>query len=160
VNRETELYDELGRTKSELYRLRRKVEHRCIDAYCTICDVLMTTPYEIWEETPLSGEILMTEKITTFSLIKELKEAELRHWYTQDELNSSVEDGTFNKEEADNISRNGDVEDLITDTGAEILLTKTTTGTYLIISQSVDGHGNLSVVTKRPKFKRRQHDQA
>jgi hypothetical protein len=150
--REEELSKELGQTKSELYRLRRKVEHRCIDAYCTICDVLMTTPYEIWEETPLSGEILMTEKITTFSLIKELKKAKLRHWYTQDELNSSIEDGTFTKEEADNISKNGDIEDLIIDTGAEILLIKTTADTYLIISQNVDGHGCLSVVTKKPKW--------
>ena len=124
--REEELSKELGQTKSELYRLRRKVEHRCIDAYCTICDVLMTTPYEIWEETPLSGEILMTEKITTFSLIEELKKA--------------------------NISKNGDIEDLIIDTGAEILLIKTTADTYLIISQNVDGHGCLSVVTKKPKW--------
>lgn len=103
---------------------------------------------KIWKETELSGHFPNMPETLNYEQVQALENDLVRIRPSDQEIQSMVDEGSLTEKEATVMRQDGDVDDLLSERGADILKLVDDNGTeFLIIAQNVDGHGRLMVVT-------------
>ena len=101
---------------------------------------------KIWRETELRGEIKSQRVLSFGESRRALRSDQIQVLLSEELILEMLEEGSFDEKEADKAREVGTVDDLILDSEGDVTEIKTSEGLFLLISQSVDGHGNLLIV--------------